>query len=310
MNALGCSTTGERSVIASAAKAAKMCAPSGGVTIRASERPYVPAQLIWLAPKKPRSLQRRLFELTTEMEAFADQETERMLARGACPPVVHAARLRGPAHRPHVVLPLEYDTRDAMGANVVTRAGERLGHWLTTHGLPAPDTVICTNATSGWLVQAKATWRVDDPARARRVADLSHFARHDPERAATHNKGFMNGLSAVAIATGQDDRAIAACVHAFATRKGEYRPISTFTSRDAADGTASIRGVTALFVPCGTVGGATALPYYSECLSMLGSPTASDLAAVMTAVGLVQNFAALWSLVGEGIAASHERLKL
>jgi len=302
--------TEERSVIASAAKAAGMCKGTGGVVVHASLRPTVSVQIFFASPRHPRSLQRKLFELLYQIEALANECGGHMEARGGAPVSVGAAYVTG-ANNEHVVLPMEFDTCDAMGANVVTRVAENVAARLhSDYGLPRRTAAICSNDESGWRVIASAVWPHTDNIRIRNTCHVAEWAESDMLRAVTHNKGIMNGITAVALATGQDTRAIEACAHASALRNGTYAPLSRFGVCTALDDTKTmaVGGTLTMRIPCGTAGGATRLPYYKECLDILGNPNARELACIMAATGLVQNFAALWSLAGEGIPASHERL--
>ena len=139
---------------------------------------------------------------------------------------------------------------------------------------------------------------------ALRIAEADRFARLDPHRAATHNKGILNGIDAVAIATGNDWRAIEAGAHAWAARDGQYRGLTRWT----VDG-GSLCGSIELPLAVGTVGGGTDVhPTIALVREIMGVRDARTLAAVMASVGLAQNLAALRALVGEGIRRGHMRL--
>jgi len=137
------------------------------------------------------------------------------------------------------------------------------------------------------------------------IVDAWAFAAADPYRAATHNKGIMNGVIAVALATAQDHRAIEAGAHAYAARDGRYKPLSVW-EKDA-DG--NLVGFLEMPMAVGTIGGATKVhPVARVALKILGVQSATELAEVMGAVGLAQNFAALRALATEGIQRGHMRL--
>jgi len=138
-----------------------------------------------------------------------------------------------------------------------------------------------------------------------RIVEAYAFAAADPYRAATHNKGIMNGVDAVAIACGQDWRAIEAGAHAYATREGGY----TSLSRWARDADGNLVGTLEMPLAVGTVGGASRVhPTARVALKILGVKSARELAEVMVAVGLAQNFAALRALATEGIQRGHMAL--
>jgi hydroxymethylglutaryl-CoA reductase len=138
-----------------------------------------------------------------------------------------------------------------------------------------------------------------------RILEAHAFAEADPYRATTHNKGIMNGIDAVALATGNDWRAIEAGAHAYAARDGRYRPLSHWRRDEQGDLVGSIE----LPLAAGTVGGATrAHPTTKLALAILGVQASQELAQVMAAVGLAQNLAALRALAMEGIQRGHMRL--
>ncbi len=139
---------------------------------------------------------------------------------------------------------------------------------------------------------------------AERIAEAATFAWDDPYRAATHNKGIMNGVDSVVLATGNDWRAVEAGAHAFAARSGQYRSLSTWTVED--DG---LHGRLELPMQVGVVGGVTRLhPLARFSLRLMGIDRAQDLARVIVAVGLAQNLGALRALATEGIQKGHMRL--
>ena len=134
---------------------------------------------------------------------------------------------------------------------------------------------------------------------------MTAFAEADPYRAVTHNKGIMNGISAVSLATGNDTRAIEASAHAFASQNGKYSPLSTFWK----DEDENLTGRLIVPLAMGIIGGFTNIhPMSKIALKILGIKTASELIQIASAVGLAQNIAALRALADEGIQESHMRL--
>jgi hydroxymethylglutaryl-CoA reductase len=214
---------------------------------------------------------------------------------------------------PMLIAHLIYDTRDAMGANAVNTAVETLAPRIEEVTGGRVHLRILSNLADRRLVRASC--RV--PVEALAFGDFSGaevrdgiieawaFAAVDPYRAATHNKGIMNGIDAVVLATGNDWRAIEAGAHAFAAGSGRYTSLSRWWADDDGD----LRGELELPMVAGAVGGATrAHPTARACLDLMGVETAQDLAQVIAAVGLAQNLAALRALATEGIQRGHMRL--
>jgi len=214
---------------------------------------------------------------------------------------------------PMLVVHLIYDTRDAMGANAVNTAVEALSPLVErlTGGrvaLRILSNLADRRLARAWCVVPKEALSLEglSPQQGvQRLIEAHAFALADPYRAATHNKGIMNGIDALAIATGNDWRAIEAGAHAYAARTGRYMPLSSWERN--ADG--DLAGSIELPVAAGTVGGATRVhPQARVALKVLGVASARELAQVMAAVGLAQNLAALRALAMEGIQRGHMKL--
>jgi hydroxymethylglutaryl-CoA reductase len=211
---------------------------------------------------------------------------------------------------PFLVVHLIYDVRDAMGANAVNTACERLAPRLEEITGGRVHLRILSNLADRRLVTAACTIPLaelafeDYSAEAVRDGIIAAwaFAVVDPYRAATHNKGIMNGIDAVVIATGNDWRAIEAGAHAFAARSGQYTSLSTWGS----DEQGNLVGSLELPMAVGIVGGATRVhPAARAALALMGVQTAQELAGIIAAVGLAQNLAALRALATEGIQRGH-----
>ncbi len=204
---------------------------------------------------------------------------------------------------PFLVVHLIVDVRDAMGANAVNTMAERLAPHLETLTGGTVGLRILSNLADRRLVRARATWPADvigaDVVDG--VLSAYTFAAVDPYRAATHNKGIMNGISAVALATGNDTRALEAGAHAYAAKDG-YGPLTRYTkSRDG-----DLVGEIEIPMPVGIVGGVTKVhPTAQAALKIMGVQTADRLGRVIAAVGLIQNFSALRALATEGIQRGH-----
>jgi hydroxymethylglutaryl-CoA reductase len=218
---------------------------------------------------------------------------------------------------PMLIVHLLLDTRDAMGANAVNTAAETVAPLLeSVTGGRALLRILSnlTDARQAWAschipVSVLATESLTGEQVARGIVEANAFALVDPYRAATHNKGIMNGIDAVALATGNDWRALEAGAHAYAARSGQYRSLTEWSVVEDTTGERALRGRLELPLAVGTVGGATKVhPTARAALKILGQPTARRLAQVMAAVGLAQNLAAIRALATEGIQKGHMAL--
>jgi hydroxymethylglutaryl-CoA reductase len=214
---------------------------------------------------------------------------------------------------PFLVLHLIYDVRDAMGANAINTASEHLAPLVESITGGRVHLRILSNLADRRLARARCTIPLSELAfdqyGAEEVRDgvmaAWAFAAADPYRAATHNKGIMNGVDAVVIATGNDWRAVEAGAHAYAARTGRYTSLSTW-GHDA-DG--NLVGTLEMPMAVGIVGGATKVhPAAQAALTLMGVNTAGELAEIIVSVGLAQNLAALRALATEGIQRGHMNL--
>ncbi len=221
---------------------------------------------------------------------------------------------------PMLVVHLIYDCRDAMGANMVNTACEALAPVVEELTGGRVNLRILSNLADRRLARARCVvpaaelTTADLPGAlvAQRIVEAYALAAVDPYRAATHNKGIMNGVDAVVLATGNDWRAIEAGAHAYAARDGLYRSLSTWAyrpSEPAAGGGPALVGSLELPLAVGTVGGATRVhPLARFALQLMGVKSARALAEIMAAVGLAQNLAAIRALATEGIQRGHMAL--
>ncbi len=209
---------------------------------------------------------------------------------------------------PMLVVHLLVDCRDAMGANAVNTMAEALAPTLAE--LTGGRTLlrIISNLADRRLITVKGKVKKEDIGGEKAVNNIVSawaFADADPYRAATHNKGIMNGVAAVALAFAQDHRALEAGAHAYAVRDGQYRSMSRWSK----DANGDLVGEMTLPMAVGLVGGATrSHPMAQVARRILGVDKAVDLAQVMCAVGLAQNLGALRALTQEGIQQGHMRL--
>lgn len=220
-------------------------------------------------------------------------------------------------------LEVDVDTCDAMGANTVNTMGEavkaQLESWLGVEALVAILTNTSRVATTAEVripVEALASRRLEEAKRedegkrlARRIAALSALAASDPERAATHNKGILNGIAGAALASGNDTRALEAAAHAWAARSGRYLPLSTWNTESLNKQTI-LHGRIEIPLQIGIVGGSiSSLPMAKLALKIGKYKNANDFRNTLAALGLVQNLAALRALAGPGIQAGHMALQ-
>jgi hydroxymethylglutaryl-CoA reductase len=214
-------------------------------------------------------------------------------------------------HKEAMVLEVGFwvDTQDAMGANLVNTLAETISPLLEKDLDRAKIMAILSNSGARRLAKASfslpiSRLKMTDKApqsRAERIVKASQIAWAVPDRAVTHNKGIMNGVSALALATGNDTRALEASAHAYAARSGRYTALSQYRIEGE-----DLIGEIALPTPLATVGGAVSYhPGYSAALKFLGKPSAETLTSLAAAVGLAQNFAALLALTGPGIQKGH-----
>ncbi len=212
-------------------------------------------------------------------------------------------------HRgPMVITHLLVDCRDAMGANAVNTMAEAVAPYLEEITGGRVYLRIISNLAVKRLARARATFSKDaigGPDVVEGMLEAYAFAAADPYRCATHNKGIMNGIDAVVIATGNDWRAIEAGAHTYAAFRGGYRPLTTWEG----NGDGDLVGTIELPLAVGLIGGATAVhPTAKANVKLLGVKTATELAEILAAVGLAQNFAALRALATEGIQRGHMSL--
>jgi hydroxymethylglutaryl-CoA reductase len=207
---------------------------------------------------------------------------------------------------PMAVIHVLLNPCDAMGANIVSQICEALKPRI--EGLTNEQVGLCilSNLADTKLTQVNLTIHNIDLELGRRIEAASLFASADPYRATTHNKGVLNGIDAVLIATGNDWRAVEAGVHAYAARHGQYQPITRWHMEDR-----DLHGFFEAPVVVGTVGGVTRVhPTAQLCLKLLGVKTAEALSRIVAAVGLVQNLGALRALSQEGICQGHMKLHI
>lgn len=204
------------------------------------------------------------------------------------------------------IIHLTMNSCDAMGANIINQVLEYLKSPIEELTGECVTMCILSNLNDQKLTTAKVTLRDVDPELGQRLQEASLFAEMDPYRAATHNKGVMNGIDPVLIATGNDWRAVEAGVHAYASRFGQYQAITQWRYANGV-----LTGELTAPIIVGIVGGVTALhPTANMCLRMMNIRSANHLSRIIAAVGLVQNLGAIKALCTDGIIQGHMKLHI
>lgn len=301
----------EPSVVAALSNGALLVREAGGVQASADASEMI-GQIQIYDLDDPVAARARLMEHRDALLALANGTMPGMVSRGGGARDLQV-RLIDTAMGTMLVIHLTVDVCDAMGANVVNSAAEALapacerltGGHVGLRVLSNLATQRLARATCRVPATRLASDGLEAEQAARAILAAQALAAADPYRAATHNKGIMNGIDAVALATGNDWRAIEAGAHAWAARSGVYKPLSTWVRDPDGDLLGSIE----LPLTVGTQGGATrAHAVAPVALKIMRVHRAQELAEIMAAVGLVQNLAALRALTTEGIQRGHMRL--
>ena len=302
----------EPSVVAAASYMAKIVRQAGGFAAYTTE-PVMIGQMQILDVADPWAARFDLLSQKQRLLEMANQTDPVVVSLGGGARDLEVRVFAETAVGPMLVLHLLYDTRDAMGANTVNTAVEALTPAVEEISGGRVHLRILSNLADRRLAHAKcvippellAFDEYTGEQVVQGIVEAYAFAAHDAYRAATHNKGIMNGIDAVALACGQDWRALEAGAHAYAVRQGDYQPLSTW-SRDTAG---NLVGTLEMPLAVGTVGGASRVhPGARLALKILGLESARELAEVMVAVGLAQNLGALRALATEGIQRGHMAL--
>ena len=302
----------EPSVVAGASFAAKLTRDGGG--FRAiTTAPEMIGQLQVLDVADPWAARFSLLAARDELLNLADESDPVIVGLGGGARDLQVRVLEQTPAGPMLVVHLIFDCRDAMGANAVNTACESLAPRIEQITGGRVLLRILSNLADRRLARARCTVPLESLATgdfsgeqvARGIVEAGAFAAADSYRAATHNKGIMNGVDAVVLATGNDWRAIEAGAHAYAARSGRYTSLSTWER----DGEGNLTGTLEMPLAVGIVGGATRVhPTAQVALKIMGVQTARELAEIVAAVGLAQNLAAVRALATEGIQRGHMRL--
>jgi hydroxymethylglutaryl-CoA reductase len=296
----------EPSVVAAASNAAKMARAKGGFTVT-NTGPVMIGQIQVVAVPDPEGARKGLVGKKAELLKRANDQDPMLVSLGGGAKDMNV-KVLSTIKGPMVVAELIVSTGDAMGANAVNTMAEAVAPMIEEITGGKVLLRIISNLADRRLVKATAVFEKEGMGGEEVVDGVINayaFADADPYRCATHNKGIMNGVIAVAIACGQDIRALEAGAHSFASRSGSYKPLTIWEKN--ADG--DLVGTLEMPMAVGLVGGAAKThPTARAAIKIVGVKTAIELAEVMGAVGLAQNFAALRALASEGIQKGHMRL--
>ncbi len=306
----------EPSVLAAISHAAKLIRAGGGFQAESTD-PVMIGQMQVLDVPDLEAARQAILAHRAELMALADSYSDSIVRYGGGARDIEARPFANTPVGPMLVVHLLFDTRDAMGANTINTAVEAIASRVAELTGGRVVLRILSNladrrtTTARGIIPADALTQTDLPGKtvARLIAEANAFAIVDPYRAATHNKGIMNGIDALCIATGNDWRAIEAGAHSFAAHHsrnpGSYSALTDWHVNENGD----LYGEITLPLAVGTVGGATKVhPTARVAMKILGVQSARELAEVMASVGLAQNLAAIRALATHGIQRGHMRL--
>lgn len=308
--------TEEPSVIAAASNSGKITAHSGGFHTQMDKRLLI-AQIALKNVQKPEQAQETLFQNEEQILELANAAHPSILNYGGGARKINVRILPADADYQtpdFFVVHLAVDTGEAMGANIVNTmteaiapyiqelvGGESLMNILSNYATESLVTATCTIQPERLATKNMSGKMVRD-----RIIEATQLAIVDPYRAVTHNKGIMNGIDSVLLATGNDWRAVEAGVHAYAANSGQYRSLSKWTK----DNAGNLKGEITLPISVGSVGGTLSIhPSAQFAYRLLGEPNARELSGILAAVGLAQNLSAIRALVTDGIQKGHMGLQ-
>jgi hydroxymethylglutaryl-CoA reductase len=303
----------EPSVLAAVSHAAKLIRDGGGFQAEASDPVMIGQIQVLNLPDMAMAVQ-AITSHKAQLMTLANNSSQSIVRRGGGARDIEARVFLDSPVGPMLIVHLLYDTRDAMGANAINTAVEAVAPMVADLTGGRINLRILSNlsdrrlATARCIIPAASLNGRDGQsgqAVARLIAEANAFAVVDPYRATTHNKGIMNGVDAVCIATGNDWRAVEAGAHAYAARNGHYTSLTDWRVDQRGD----LTGAITLPLAVGVVGGATRVhPTAKIAMKILNVASADELAQVMACVGLAQNLAAIKALATTGIQQGHMRM--
>jgi hydroxymethylglutaryl-CoA reductase len=302
----------EPSVIAAASNAAKMVRAGGGFIADVDPSIMTCQVQLFDVPEEGAGAADILLEKEALL-AMANRAVPGLVERGGGARDLEVRNLDGGMLVVHIYV----DCRDAMGANLVNNVAEAVGDRIAELGGGKRGLRILSNLCDRRCVRVRAKVPVQALSTETHggglvidgIVNASRFAEADPYRAATHNKGIMNGIDAVCIATGNDWRAVEAGAHAFAARSGAYRPLATWRAGKDQHGAEILEGSLELPLALGCVGGTLRVhPTARLALRLLGVSSAAEVATIAASVGMASNLAAIRALATDGIQRGHMSL--
>ena len=302
----------EPSVVAAASHMAKLARLNGGFEAY-SDRPIMRGQIQVMGVQDLKSAKERILKHKDELIYAANKKDKTLVSLGGGCEDIEVHLFENTPSGPMLIVHLLVDVRDAMGANTINTMAEYISPQIEKISHGRVRLRILSNLADKRLVTASVkiaskqfdTGDYKGEEVVKGILEAASFAEVDPYRAATHNKGIMNGIDPVVIATGNDWRAIEAGAHAFAATSGQYSSLTQWSSSDDF----TLIGKISLPMAVGLVGGATKThPTAKAAISLLGVKSATELGQVIAAVGLAQNLAALRALATEGIQRGHMKL--
>ena len=305
--------TEEPSVIAAASYASKLINLAGGTTTIQEKREMIGEIAIVKSPLTLEEVKTKLEQQRESLFTFANNAHPSIVKRGGGIRNLWVEEKSTDKERFYIFY-VSVDTKEAMGANMLNTILESLVSPIEAMTAGESIMAILSNLATNSVVTAKCVLspRILDTKTTKgeevrdRIVLASEFSKADPYRATTHNKGIMNGIDSVVIATGNDWRAIESGAHAFTSLSGKYQPLTNWTK----DETGNLVGTITLPLPVGTVGGSISIhPGAQFAHELLGHPSAIELAGIIASIGLAQNLAAVRALVTDGIQKGHMRLQ-
>jgi len=296
----------EPSVIAACTNAAKMAREAGGFTASSSGNIMI-GQIQMLDVPTPFAAKSKILEKKDEIIRICNEKDPVLVNFGGGVKDVEV-RVIDSIVGPMVIVHLLVDTLDAMGANAVNTMAEAVSPYIEEITGGTAELRILSNLADHRVVRARATWTKEvlgGEEVVDKIINAYAFAAADPYRAATSNKGIMNGITPVVLATGNDTRAIESGAHSYAARNGKYTSLTTWEK----DKEGNLVGVIELPMAVGLVGGATKIhPAAKVAVKILGVKTAAELGQIIACAGLANNLAAMKALATEGIQRGHMSL--
>ncbi len=294
----------ETSVVAACSATAKWIRTQAGTIHTATRGRTIIGQVQFPRVAATDHVLKVIREREEELLEIANSVVPGLRSRGGGVQSLQVRRLPREDGTEMLVLHVYMDPCDAMGANLINQVCEALKPFLAAWTGEKVGLCILSNLVDSRITTAEVRIPNIDPEVGQGIEEASRFAELDPYRAATHNKGVMNGVDPVLIATGNDWRAVEAGVHAYCTRSGRYEPVTKWRMEGQA-----LVGRFAAPLVVGTVGGVTKLhPTAQVCLRVLGVKHSDELSRIIAAVGLVQNLGALRALSTVGIGKGHMSL--